>query len=106
MTTYALNADVLAGGDWVRRGLVWHWVAAVPEPELVDDYQPNPGYRPADLIACVTCKARMDERCKGSDRSRDHRRRLIKRVCSCGGPIEFTEDVCAFCRADAIVGAA
>lgn len=96
MTTYSLNADILSGGGWVRRGLVWHWVATEPEPDIKE----QPDYFPADLIACPVCLAKMDERCKGSSRERDHKRRLVKRVCSCGGPLRPQEPMCGFCRAE------
>jgi hypothetical protein len=101
MTFYAEDSDVLSGGEWVRVGLVWRWVAepdAEPEPDLPDP----PSYLPADLIACPTCGARMDERCKtlNGDGPADHRRRLVKRVCSCGGPVRPQEPMCGFCRAE------
>ncbi len=96
MTTYGPDTDELSGGEWVRNGLVWHWVETeTPEPE--DD---RPDYFPGDLIACPFCLARMDEGCRTSD-GRSHSTRLVKRVCSCGGSICPNEPMCGFCRAEA-----
>lgn len=99
MTTYAPLSDVLAGGEWVRRGMIWHWEStpeAEPEPELVEDRTRN--YRPHDLIACPACLARMDEPCRGSRQS--HTSRLVRRVCSCGEAVRPQEPMCGFCRAE------
>lgn len=98
MTTYSPLSEVLADGEWVRRGLIWHWQPnpdAEPEPE---DEEP-PAYIPHDLIACPACLARMDETCKTKG-GWSHATRLVKRVCSCGGPIRPREPMCGFCRAE------
>lgn len=98
MTTYALNADVLTDGEWVRKGLVWHWVANPhAEPEQVE-FDP-PTYAAHELIACPFCLARMDESCK-TDGGWSHASRLLKRVCACGGPVRPREPMCGFCRAE------
>lgn len=100
MTSYSPVFDVLANGEWVRRGMVWHWVANEP-PEKDEDG----AYTPHDLIACGTCYARMDERCKTTT-GKDHNRRLVKRVCACGGSIRPREQICGWCRAEQERGAA
>jgi hypothetical protein len=92
-------SEILAGGEWVRRGMVWHW-RPNSELETGDDPEP-PTYAPRDLIACPVCLARMDEHCRTkSGRGKEHRRRLVKRVCGCGGPIRPREPMCGFCRAE------
>lgn len=99
MTTYAPLSDMLANGEWVRRGMVWRWIQNEPEP------LPEPITRnPHDLIACPTCYARMDEFCKRPNgRGHSHDTRLVKRVCSCGMPVRSREPMCGFCRAEMAV---
>lgn len=97
MTTYSPVFDVLANGEWVRRGLVWHWKQNEPETVVVEPRD----YFPSDLIACPTCLARMDEHCRRkSGKSGQHRSRLVARVCSCGSSIRPKEPMCGMCRAE------
>lgn len=98
MTTYSPLFDVLANGEWVRRGLVWHWRQNAPEPTAVEVRD----YRPHDLIACPTCLARMDESCKTKG-GWSHTTRLVKRVCSCGTALRPPEKICGFCRAETTI---
>lgn len=90
----------LANGRWVRRSGVQVWVAnPVLEPK-------RPTFVPHELIACPTCLARMDEKCRqpdGANRRRTCAARLVKRVCSCGGRVRHKEEVCGFCRAEASI---
>ena len=100
MTTYSPSTDILANGEWVRRGLVWHWranPAATNEPSV--ELKEVPDYLPRDLIACPKCFARMDESCK-TDGGWSHTTRLVKRVCSCGGTVRPREPMCGWCRAE------
>lgn len=92
----------LTNGYWAQRGMIKVWVHVEPLIELKQE----PTYDPRDLIACPTCHAHMDERCKGWDGrplSRSHGSRLVKRVCSCGMPVRFREPMCGFCRAEMAV---
>lgn len=93
--------NILDNGEWVRHGLVWRWEA---DDKPATTKEPR-DYRPSELIACPTCLAKMDERCKSKRGRPDHSRRLVKRVCSCGGPIRPQEPICAYCRADRVVAA-
>lgn len=95
MTTYSPLTDILANGEWVRRGMVWHWRQNTPEPIVIEPR----GYRAHDLIACPFCLARMDESCK-TEGGWSHSTRLVKRVCSCGGALRPREPMCAYCRAE------
>lgn len=97
MTTYAIDHG-LVNGKWVQRGMVWRWVQNAPVSTVRT-------YEPSELIACPTCRARMDERCRTSDGA-SHKRRLVKRVCSCGGPVRPREPMCGFCRAEMTVRSA
>lgn len=99
MTFYADDYDVLAGGEWVQRGMVWRWQA---DPDIQPEPEPK-SYRPHDLIACPTCLARMDEKCRNNDvarPTRDHEARLVKRVCSCGGSVRPREAMCRLCEVE------
>jgi hypothetical protein len=93
--------DALTNGQWVRRGLIWAWVE---NPHKLGD---RPSWNPHDLIACPTCHARMDERCKTrlGKSAQSHDSRLVARVCGCGGPIRAREPMCGFCRADMVAAA-
>lgn len=94
MTSYSPVFTVLANGEWVRHGMIWRWHPAPDAEPEVDEPDPH------DLIACPTCMARMDEHCRSYD-GRDHAARLVKRVCSCGGPIRPREPICGWCRVEA-----
>lgn len=87
--------NILDNGQWVRRGLVWHWQPSSTPPTKLDAAT----YRPHDLIACPACHARMDEPCKTKKRT-NHATRLVKRVCSCGDPVRQNEPMCPTCRAE------
>lgn len=104
MTTLSIADIPLVNGQWIRRGMVVVWQQN-PKAEVEPDEQ-RPTYNPSELIACPTCHARMDESCEkrdGSVRRRSHGSRLVKRVCSCGGPVRPREPMCGFCRAEAAV---
>jgi hypothetical protein len=81
---------------WRRRGLVQVAAPATePPPSLARTIH--------DLIACPTCHARVDERCKsatGTPRS-PHVNRLVPRRCPCGASLEDRKQMCEQCRREA-----
>jgi hypothetical protein len=85
--------DMLTNGEWVLRGAIRVWVEN-PRVQMTADFRPH------DFIACPTCHARMDERCTGNKRNRDHSSRLVKRVCPCGNSLRANEPMCGICRAE------
>lgn len=93
----AESPAVLEGGSWVQRGMIRIWEPAPPAPAVLR----TPSYAPHDLIACPTCHARMDEFCtRPGSKRHSHDARLVKRVCSCGGPVRTREPICGLCRAE------
>lgn len=78
---------------WVRRGLVL--VADLEPPP------PSPAPRPVhELIACPTCRARVDESCRtpaGNVRE-PHTTRLVARTCPCGASLAPRKQLCERCR--------
>lgn len=85
--------------QWEQRDGVL--VATTPPP-----LPPAPTQTPRtthDLVACPTCHARVDERCRsatGTPRS-PHVNRLVSRLCLCGAPLEPRKQLCEWCRRDA-----
>lgn len=90
-----LESPVALMGEWVTTGSVKRWVPRTA-PELV---------RPKDvdvhaLIACPTCRACVDERCKsaGGNIRTDHADRIIGVRCPCGQTVDKRHRYCSTCR--------
>lgn len=79
---------------WALRGAV-----LVAQP-VVRVAQPRREINVHDLIACPTCRARMDEGCrtKSGRRTTPHGSRLVAKVCICGGKIDYHRKLCDSCR--------
>lgn len=89
------SEDILSGGRWVpdQHGILrWQQIVeAVPEPIPLHD-----------LIACPTCRARLDEMCRtssGAGRA-SHSTRLVPRLCSCGSLLKPYRRLCDECGAE------
>lgn len=74
---------------WRRRGLVQVAAPAVETERKVHD-----------LVACPTCRARVDECCRTpSGHTRPpHKSRLAPRLCPCGAPLARRRRYCDPCR--------
>lgn len=82
---------------WVPRAgvLVAVQTEPPPPPPLVDVHQ---------LIACPTCRARVDETCKSATghRTTPHASRLAPRLCPCGASLAPRRRLCDPCAAKAL----
>lgn len=95
-----IEADVaLVGGAWQPdRTTVLRWTPEdAPNPPMRDDVHL--------LIACPTCRAKVDETCKAQGRadgtrarSIPHRGRLAPRLCRCGSRLAWKRQLCDACR--------
>lgn len=79
----------LTDGTWQRKGLVMRWV---PEPR-----------RLRGLIACPTCRARIDQHCTSASgkRCHDHANRVLSRRCACGAELMPYKSWCPKCAREA-----
>jgi hypothetical protein len=83
MTTDAVEAMLptaaaLADGTWRSVGGIQRWAADnPPDPQPIDLHA---------LIACPTCRARVDECCRTTSghTTAEHGSRLVSRRCPCG----------------------
>lgn len=93
-----IEEDALTDGAWRPVGGIMRWfpaLAVVAELRKVNVH---------DLIACPTCRCRVDETCrteKGA-RRRDHDGRLAPRLCACGELVEPKHQLCETCRVESI----
>lgn len=84
---------------WRHQGLV----LVKYEPEPAPDPEPPAPIRVHDLIACPTCHARVDERCRsatGTPRV-PHVNRLAPQLCPCGELLAWKKQLCEECRREA-----
>lgn len=98
----------LEDGVWRNVGGVMRWVTT-PAPSEVSDLRarmrPAPR-RPLDVhqyVACGTCGARADERCRSAagNAVANHDARIISVRCPCGDPVAPRKLYCEPCRVKA-----
>lgn len=99
-----MTAEAL-GGTWRNVGGVMRW-SPTPTPSEVADLRarlrpvPRRHLDVSDLIACPTCEAHADERCRSASGhpTANHKDRLISVRCPCGQPVAPRKQYCEPCR--------
>src|SRR5687768_16295317 len=84
----------LTGGRWVLVKGVQRWV-----PDTLTLVP-----KPTELIACLTCRATLTERCTTASGGRavaPHDGRLVLFRCACGGVLKKQAHMCEECRVQA-----
>jgi hypothetical protein len=89
---------------WVRRGMILVPVAVaevrVEEVAALKPSKTRTRYDVHRLIACPTCGAKADQRCRtaGGTPTANHADRLISVRCPCGEPVAPSCQYCPPCR--------
>lgn len=88
----------ITGGRWVTTGGVQRWVKAPKARRLPS----TPTTPLAALIACPTCRARIDQQCttSGGFVRIPHKSRLVSRRCPCGAIPKGRARYCETCRVE------
>lgn len=105
LTEFLDDEIALRGGRWRRVHGVMRW-SPDPTPSEVADLHARmkPARRTnlnvSDLIACPTCGAHANERCRSASGNprENHAARLISVRCPCGEPVAPRKQYCEPCR--------